>query len=107
MAFQIGIDREQALLFPVSPDEMIPEEHPVRIIDLFIENLDLKKLGVIDSESAVEGRPAYDPKDLLKFLCIPTSKRCFMEFKKRLLKLFYFVYSQWRFPIVNRAQLQF
>ena len=41
MAFQTGIDREQALLFPVSLDDMIPKEHPVRIIDLFIQNLDL------------------------------------------------------------------
>ena len=37
MAFQKGIDREQTLLFPVSLEEMISKEHPVRIIDLFIE----------------------------------------------------------------------
>jgi len=66
MAFQTGLDREQALLFPVSLEEMIPKEHPVRIIDLFIETLDLKKLGFQVSLPAAEGRPAYDPKDLLK-----------------------------------------
>ena len=47
MGFQRGINREQAILFPVCLDEMIPEEHPVRIIDLFIQNLDLNKLGFI------------------------------------------------------------
>ena len=66
MSFQKGIDREQTLLFPVSIEEMIPKEHPVRIIDLFIGPLDLQKLGFIEAGSAVEGRPAYDPKDLLK-----------------------------------------
>ncbi len=66
MSFQKGIDREQTLLFPVSIEEMIPKEHPVRIIDLFIGTLDLQKLGFIEAGSAVEGRPAYDPKDLLK-----------------------------------------
>ena len=36
MNFQEEVDRKQTLLFPVSLEEMIPEEHPVRIIDLFI-----------------------------------------------------------------------
>ena len=66
MGFQNGIDREQTMLFPVSLEEMIPEEHPVRIIDLFIQTLDLQKLGFISSAPAAEGRPAFDPKDLLK-----------------------------------------
>ena len=66
MGFQNGIDREQTILFPVSLEEMIPKEHPVRIIDLFIQTLDLQKLGFISSVPAAEGRPAYDPKDLLK-----------------------------------------
>ncbi len=54
MAFQAGIYCEQALLFPVSLDEMIPEEHPVWIIDMLIGNLDLRKLGFIDSESVLK-----------------------------------------------------
>ncbi len=66
MAFQTGINREQSLLFPVSLEEMIPKEHPIRIIDLFIETLDLKELGFLASLPAAEGRPAYNPKDLLK-----------------------------------------
>lgn len=66
MAFQKGIDREQTLLFPVSLEEMIPTEHPVRIIDLFIHTLNLEKLGFTKTVEAIEGRPAYDPKDLLK-----------------------------------------
>ncbi len=66
MAFLKGIDREQTLLFPVTIEEMIPAEHPVRIIDLFIETLNLEKLGFIKTIVAIEGRPSYDPKDLLK-----------------------------------------
>lgn len=66
MSFQKGNDREQTLLFPVSLEEMITKEHPVRIIDLFIQTLDLQKLGFFSSAPASEGRPAYDPKDLLK-----------------------------------------
>lgn len=66
MAFQKGIDRGQSLLFPVSLEEMIADEHPVRIIDLFIQTLDLQKLGFSSTVPAAEGRPAYDPKDLLK-----------------------------------------
>jgi transposase len=49
MGFQNGIDRTQTLLFPVNLEEMIPEEHPVRIIDLFIQTLDMQKLGFISS----------------------------------------------------------
>jgi len=66
MGFQKGINRAQTLLFPVSLEEMIPEEHPVRIIDLFIQALDLQKIGFVSSMPAADGRPAYDPKDLLK-----------------------------------------
>lgn len=66
MSFLKGIDREQTMLFPVSLEEMIPKEHPVRIIDLFIQTLDLERLEFIQVVAAGEGRPAYDPKDLLK-----------------------------------------
>ncbi len=66
MGFQNGIDREQTMLFPVSLEDMIPKEHPIRILDLFIQKLDLQSPGFIASMVAAEDRPAYDPKDLLK-----------------------------------------
>jgi transposase len=66
MGFQKGIDRNQNMLFPINLEDMIPKEHPVRIIDLFIHTLDLTKLGFLISVPADEGRPGYDPKDLLK-----------------------------------------
>ncbi len=66
MGFQKGIDREQTILFPLSLEEMIPNEHPLRIIDLFIQKLDLEKLEFIQIVAAGEGRPAYDPRDQLK-----------------------------------------
>ncbi len=65
MTFQICIDRKQALLFPVSLDEIIPEEHPIRIVNLLLGNLELRKLGFIDSGSAVEVGPVYDAKYFL------------------------------------------
>ncbi len=65
MTFQIGINRKQALLFPVCLDEMIPKEHPIRIVNLLFGNLELRKLGFIDLGSAVEVLPAYDAKDFL------------------------------------------
>ena len=66
MSYQAGIDRDQAALFPMTIEELIPQEHLVRIIDLFIQNTDLKKLGFSDEHISMEGRPGYDPKDLLK-----------------------------------------
>ena len=53
MAFQKGIDRKQALLFQVSPDERIPEKYPVRAFDWYIRYLERKKLRLFDSGTAV------------------------------------------------------
>lgn len=58
--------REQSELFPISFDEMIDEESPVRFFDRFVNNLNLSSMGFSKSIPAKEGRPAYDPKDLLK-----------------------------------------
>jgi transposase len=66
IGFQKGIDRDQINLFPVNLKDMIPKEHPVRIIDLFIHTLDPKKLGFLSTVPGLEGRPEHDPKDLLK-----------------------------------------
>lgn len=61
-----GQSRHQGTLFPERLDELIGEENPVRVIDAFVDTLDLKALGFARSECAATGRPPYDPADLLK-----------------------------------------
>jgi len=51
---------------PGSVEEYVEEYSPVRIIDAFVDTLDLKALGFTKAEPAYTGRPAYAPSDLLK-----------------------------------------
>lgn len=66
MTYITGKDRIQITLFPQSIDEYINEDNPVRVIDAFVEHLDIAKLGFQRAQPAAEGRPSYDPRDLLK-----------------------------------------
>ena len=68
MAFKKGIERDQVLLFPESLDEYVSEDSPVRLIDAFVERLNLAALNFQRVESREMGRPSYDPRDLLKVL---------------------------------------
>lgn len=61
-----GQDRSQATLFPESLDEYIAEDNPVRVVDVFVDELDLKGLGFEGAEPEATGRPAYHPATLLK-----------------------------------------
>ena len=65
MKFIQGQDRSQISLFPVSLDTAIDQNNEVRLIDLFVESLELRSLG-FDLGLVDNGRPAYHPKDLLK-----------------------------------------
>ncbi|HIP49344.1 MAG TPA: IS1182 family transposase [Lutibacter sp.] len=65
MKFINGTDRNQAVLIPTSLEELIPQDHSVRFIDAFVNNLDLEKMG-FRTQFIENGRPAYRPKDLLK-----------------------------------------
>lgn len=47
MAYLTGFDRQQAALIPQCIDELIAADSPVRLIDLFVDSLDLKRLGFI------------------------------------------------------------
>ncbi len=47
-------------------DELIPEDHVCRVIDAFVDRLDMAGLGFERAEPAETGRPGYDPHDLLK-----------------------------------------
>ena len=61
-----GQDRSQTTLFPESLDEYITEDNPVRVVDVFVDELDLKELGFDGAEPEATGRPAYHPATLLK-----------------------------------------
>src|ERR1700722_14969007 len=61
-----GEDRSQSTLFPEQLDDYIAEDNPVRVIDVFVDELDLKGLGFEGIQPEVTGRPAYHPASLLK-----------------------------------------
>ena len=60
-----GADRNQATLFPESLDDYVHDESPVRVIDVFVDELDLGMLG-FKTVPADTGRPAYHPAMMLK-----------------------------------------
>ena len=60
-----GEARTQATLFPERLDDYITEENAVRVIDVFIDSLDLSDLG-FKATPAITGRPAYHPGTMLK-----------------------------------------
>ncbi len=59
-------NRFQSTLFPESLDDYIAEDNSVRVVDAFVNQLDLKKLGFDRAEPSVTGRPGYQPSTLLK-----------------------------------------
>jgi transposase len=61
-----GDDRRQVTLLPECLDDFIDEDNPVRVIDAFVDELDLEALGFLGTEPAATGRPAYHPSVLLK-----------------------------------------
>ncbi len=60
-----GESRSQTTLLPESLDDYVAEENPVRVIDVFVDGLDLSHLG-FKTAPAVTGRPAYHPATMLK-----------------------------------------
>jgi transposase len=61
-----GEDRMQQALLPHSLEDYVSEENPVRVIEVFIDELDLAALGFMGMTPAATGRPAYHPATLLK-----------------------------------------
>lgn len=60
-----GEDRHQATLFPERLDDYVAEESSVRVIDVFIDDLDISGLG-FKTQASDTGRPAYHPTTMLK-----------------------------------------
>jgi len=61
-----GIGRDQGTLFPEHLEDWVGEDNPVRVIDVFVEDLDLCGLGFERAEPEATGRPGYHPAVLLK-----------------------------------------
>lgn len=64
--FVEGEDRFQSTLFPETLEDFVAEDNPVRVIEAFVDELDLGKLGFSSIYPHVTGRPAYHPAILLK-----------------------------------------
>lgn len=94
MKYIKGQDRNQLTLLPECIEDYIGEENPVRVIDVFVESLDLVKAGFCKAIPKETGRPSYDPKDLLKlyvygyFNGIRTSRKLMLECTRNI-ELFY------------------
>ena len=61
-----GQDRSQVTLLPECLDDYIGEDNPVRVVDAFVDELDLETLGFEGATAATTGRPSYHPLVLLK-----------------------------------------
>ena len=64
--FVEGADRGQSTLFPECLEDWIGEDNPVRVIDVFVDELDLAELGFGGVDPEATGRPSYHPSVLLK-----------------------------------------
>jgi len=88
--FVDGVDRSQGLLLPDRLEDYVDEDNPVRVVDAFVEALDLSELGFEAADRAAGGRPAYHPGTLLKiYICgylnrIPSSRRLEREAQRNL-----------------------
>jgi transposase len=66
MGYIQGEGRSQGTLFPVVLDDLVSADHMCRVIEAFVEQLDMEKLGFERAQPADTGRPGYDPRSLLK-----------------------------------------
>ena len=66
MQYLAGVDRNQSMLLPMTVEEYVSAENPVRAIDAFIEGLDVQALGFPLREEKDAGAPGYHPRELLK-----------------------------------------
>jgi transposase len=85
-----GKDRRQTLLLPESLDEYVAADNPVRVIDAFVDALDLLALGFAGARPAATCRPAYHPATLLRIYLygylhrVPSNRRLEQETRRNL-----------------------
>jgi transposase len=90
MQYINGMDREQLELLPESLEDYVGAENPVRVIDAYINSVELRGMGFGHSVLAETGRPPYDPRDILKLYVygymnrIRSSRRLEKETKRNL-----------------------
>jgi len=88
--FVEGIGREQSTLFPARLDDYVAEDNPVRAVDVFVDNLDLDKLGFVRVLPLDIGRPSYHPGMMLKLYIygylnrVPSSRRLERECQRNI-----------------------
>jgi transposase len=88
--FVEGIRREQSTLFPARLDDYVVEDNPVRAVDVFVDNLDLDRLGFVRVQSLDIGRPSYHPGMMLKLYIygylnrVPSSRRLERECQRNI-----------------------
>jgi transposase len=66
MSYIVGEDRSQAALLPARLEDYVAPDASVRVIDAFVDGLDMAGLGFGRAVPAATGRPPYDPRDLLR-----------------------------------------
>jgi transposase len=87
--FVEGVDRGQITLFPALLDDYVAEDNPVRAVDVFVDELDLDKLG-FSVQPLDTGRPGYHPRIMLKLYIygylnrIPSSRRLERECQRNI-----------------------
>ena len=88
--FIAGEDRQQATLLPDCLDDYVTSDNPVRLIEVFVDELDLTTLGFVGAVPEATGRPAYHPATLLKIYLygylnrIPSSRRLERETQRNI-----------------------
>lgn len=88
--FVEGVDRGQSTLFPSSLDDYVSEDNPVRAVDVFVDGLDLGKLGFVGVQPLDTGRPSYHPSTMLKLYIygylnrVPSSRRLERECQRNI-----------------------
>lgn len=63
--FIAGEDRTQITLLPECLDDYIAEDNPIRVVEVFVDEMDLGALGFSRVDPAATGRPAYHPSQIL------------------------------------------
>ncbi|HVG43439.1 MAG TPA: transposase, partial [Longimicrobium sp.] len=64
--YKTGLERGQVVLFPESLDDYVAEDNESRVIDTFVDGLDLVDLKIERAVPARTGAPGYHPRDLLR-----------------------------------------
>ncbi|TGD95235.1 IS1182 family transposase [Methylobacterium nonmethylotrophicum] len=88
--FIAGEDRRQSTLLPDCLDDYVAADNPVRLVDVFVDELDLATLGFARAVPEATGRPAYDPATLLKIYLygylnrVPSSRRLERETQRNI-----------------------